>query len=77
MAVSLPERSETPTTLELTIPWARLKGENVDLSWHQMGTSKMPARPVIFGDPLPPQASADLDRVLDEYLDDLISRSGL
>ncbi|MBA2741943.1 MAG: hypothetical protein H0U46_08020 [Actinobacteria bacterium] len=76
-AVSLPDRVMSPSTLELTIPWARLKGENVDVSWHQLGTARMPARPIVFGDPLPAQAALDLDRVMDEYLDDLVARSGL
>jgi hypothetical protein len=76
-AASLPDRNATATTLELTIPWARLKGQQVDLSWHQLGTPRMPARPLIFGDPLPPAAAAGLDFILDEYLDDLIDRAGL
>jgi hypothetical protein len=78
MAVSLPEREATPTSLTLTIPWARIKGQNVDVAWHQEGnTQGMPARPIIFGDPLPPQAALDMDRVMDEYLDELIARAGL
>lgn len=77
-AASLPEREATPTALTLTIPWARLKGEDVELRWHQEGTTQgMPPRPLIFGDPLPPAAALDLDRAMDEYLDDLIARSGL
>lgn len=76
-AASLPDRVSTPTTLELTIPWARLKGQDVRLQWHQEGTPRMPARPLIFGDPLPPLARLDMDRVMDEYLNELISRSGL
>lgn len=76
-AASRPDREATPTMLVLTIPWARLKGEDVDLAWHQVGTEKMPARPLIFEDPLPAAAQLDLDRVMDEYLDDLIARSGL
>jgi hypothetical protein len=76
-AASRPDRLTSPTTLTLTIPWARMKGENVDLDWHQRGTDRMPARPLIFGDPLPPQARVELDIAMDEYLDDLIRRSGL
>jgi len=76
-AASRPERRATPTTLTLEIPWARLKGKDVDLSWHQLGTERMPPRPLIFGDPLPPIARLDLDRVMDEYLDELVARSGL
>ena len=76
-AASLPDRVANPQDLTLTIPWARLKGEQVDLSWHQLGTTRMPARPLIFGDPLPAAAALDLDRAMDEYLNDLIARSGL
>jgi hypothetical protein len=77
MAVSVPDREMTPTTLELTIPWARLKGEQVDVAWHQLGTQHMPPRPVIFGDPLPAQAALELTQAMDEYLDELIARAGL
>lgn len=77
-AASRPDREATPTSLTLTIPWARLKGEDVELRWHQEGTTQgMPPRPLIFGDPLPAAAALDLARTMDEYLDDLIRRSGL
>lgn len=77
-AASRPDRESTPTSLTLTIPWARLKGEDVELRWHQEGTTQgMPPRPLIFGDPLPELARLDLDRVMDEYLDEIIARSGL
>lgn len=77
-AASLPDRLATPTSLTLTIPWARLKGEPVELAWHQLGTTQgMPARPLLFGDPLPPAAAVGLSLAMDSYLDELIGRAGL
>lgn len=77
-AASSPERDVSPDSLTLTIPWAAVKGEPVELRWHQEGTTQgMPPRPLIFGDPLPPPAALEMDRIMDEYLDDLIARSGL
>lgn len=67
-AVSRPHRSQTPQSLTLTI-------DDKKLGYHQDGTTRMPARPVIFGDPLPPVAAMELERAADEYVTDLIRRA--
>jgi hypothetical protein len=68
MAASRPERTVTPRSLTLTI-------EDDKLSYHQTGTSRMPARPLVFGgETLPPVAAAELQLVADRYVRDLLSR---
>jgi hypothetical protein len=54
-AASAPRACVTPTSLTLTI-------DDPKLQYHQDGTDRMPARPLVFGDPLPPEARAELDR---------------
>lgn len=67
-AVSRPHRAQTPTSLTLTV-------DDEKLGHHQEGGGRLPARPVIFGDPLPPIAALELDRVAEEYVTDLIARA--
>lgn len=66
-AVSSPRRSQTPISLTLSV-------EDPTLGYHQEGKG-VPKRPVIFGEPLPPLAEIELDRVAEEYVTDLIARA--
>jgi hypothetical protein len=75
-AASFPIRHATPTSLTLEIDWARYKGEDVRLSWHQHGTERMPARPLLF-DFVPPEGKMELDEAADEYAEEMIRRAGL
>jgi hypothetical protein len=59
-AASSPRRFATPRTLTLTI-------EDPKIAWHQEGTTKMVARPVLFDD-LPPSAAAELQAVASSYV---------
>jgi hypothetical protein len=65
-AASRPSRSVTSRSLTLTIdsPYA---------GFHQEGTSKMPARPLIFED-LPGPAERDLEEAAEDYVQDLLRR---
>lgn len=67
-ATSRPHRAQTPQSLTLTI-------DDEKLGRHQEGKGRLPARPVVFGDPLPPVAALELDRVAEEYVTDLIRRA--
>lgn len=62
-----PTRSAGPLTLELTI-----KDEKI--AYHEEGTPRMPARPLLFGDPLPAAARADLDAAAEDFLSDFLRR---
>lgn len=66
-AASRPQRSQTPTSLTLTINDAKLQ-------FHQQGTPRMPARPLVFGGPLPPLADAEISLAADKYVRDLLNR---
>lgn len=66
-AASDPKRSVTPTTMTLTI-------EDPKLQYHETGTSNMPARPLLFGDPLPRAAVDDLDQAAESFIDDWLRR---
>jgi hypothetical protein len=66
-AASQPRRVATPTRLTLII-------DDPKAIRHQEGTDRMPARPIIFGDPLPPQARTDIDRAAGKYVRDLLGR---
>jgi hypothetical protein len=66
-AASNPRRSVTPTSLTLTI-------DDDKLEYHQDGTSRMPARPLVFGDPLPVGAREELQHVADDFITDLLRR---
>lgn len=67
-AVSRPHRAQTPISLTLSV-------EDPKLGYHQEGGGNLPKRPVIFGDPLPPVAALELDRVAEEYVTDLLARA--
>lgn len=66
-AASAPRRAQTATSLTLAI-------DDPKLPFHQEGTTKMPARPLIFGDPLPAAARAELDTIAHAYVTDLLKR---
>ena len=66
-AASNPIRRATPSSLTLTI-------DDPKLQHHETGTANMPARPLLFGDPLPIAASAMLDHAVESYVDDLVRR---
>jgi len=66
-AASNPSRAVTPTSLTLTI-------ESDVLPYHEEGTTNMPQRPLVFGDPLGAEAQAELDAVAESYVTDLLRR---
>ncbi len=68
-AASRPKRTATPRTLTLSI-------EDDKAGYHQEGTSRMPARPIIPAR-LPMSAQRDLDHAAEEYVSDLVRRLGL
>lgn len=72
---SLPQRDAGPTHLTLSIGWPKA-GENLDPDWHQSGTSKMVARPLL-AEHLPPEAQDDLERAATDYVTDNARRFGL
>lgn len=65
-AASRPSRTATPRSLTLTI-------SDPKLGFHQEGTSRMPARPLIF-DRLPVVAQLEVEQAATEYVDDLLRR---
>lgn len=66
-AASSPQRFVTPRTLTLVI-------NDEKLEHHQEGGPNLPARPLVFGSPLPFQAEAELDEAATEYVTDLLRR---
>lgn len=66
-AASRPTRAQTPTSLTLII-------EDDKLPYHQDGGGNLPRRPLVFGEPLPAQAQAELDAVAEHYVTDLLRR---
>lgn len=68
-AASMPQREATATSLTLRIV-------DPKAGWHQEGTSKMPARPIVPSS-LPITARIQLERAADDYVDDMIARLGL
>lgn len=65
-AASEPRREATPRTLTLWI-------DDPKVDYHQEGTERMPARPLI-PEPLPAAAVRDVDRAAEEYVSTLIRR---
>lgn len=66
-AASRPSRLATPHSLTLTI-------DDEKLEFHQDGTPRMPARPLVFGDPLPPAAALEVQAAADRYVGDFLRR---
>ena len=75
---SAPGRKATPTSLTLTIRWRKSKGRRraLDPRWHQLGTDRMPARPLL-SEVLPPDAQLELEQAADEYVTEMAQRVGL
>lgn len=71
-AASQPERFATPTSLTLAIDDSGPAHGNV-LQYHQEGDG-VPKRPLVFGDPLPVAAHAELNAAADRYVRDLFGR---
>lgn len=68
-AASRPARIATPSSLTLTI-------EDRTIGFHQEGTGKMPARPVIPAE-LPVSAEAQLEFAAESYIGEMARRFGL
>ncbi len=68
-AADSPERTVAPHTLTLTI-------DDPKLQYHQDGTDRMPARPLVFGDPIPAVAQVELEEAADRYVTEMWSRLG-
>lgn len=71
-----PTRIVTPSSLILTIEgWKDAKDRDLDPLWHQDGTARMPARPLL-ADPLPEQAQEDIAEAAELYVDEIAVRLG-
>lgn len=71
-AASRPTRFATPLSLTLVIDDSGEKHGPV-LQFHQEGDG-VPKRPLVFGDPLPIAAHAELELAADRYVRDLFAR---
>jgi len=81
-AATTPRRKVAPLSLELSIePYVHGPGRmnrkprTIFPTWFQEGTERMPARPLVFD--LPANLDAELDRVADEYVDEMLRVVGL
>lgn len=77
-AASRPKRIATPRSLTLLIDDSDeqhgISGSRGPiLQYHQEGRG-VPARPLVFGDPLPRAAEAELEQAADDYVRDLLRR---
>jgi hypothetical protein len=80
-AAARPIRTQSAKTLTLTIDDSDYghgpkKIKRSIVSFHQDGTARMPARPLVFGEPLPPQAEEELRVAAETYLTDFLRRLG-
>lgn len=66
-ATQNPRRDALPLSLTLTVT-------DEKIGYHQDGTDRMPARPVLFGDPLPPGAEEELRGVVEGYVDEIVAK---
>lgn len=79
-AATRTKRTALPRSLTLTIPddeWGHgpNKVKRPILQFHQEGTPKMPARPLVFsGSALPPGPAAELDDAAETYVRDILNR---
>jgi len=80
-AAARPIRTQSARTLTLTIDDSdyghgpkRIK--SAILAFHQEGAGHLPARPLVFGEPLPPQAEEELRIAAETYLTDFLRRLG-
>jgi hypothetical protein len=69
-AASSPRRTVGPLFLELEIVDPKVR-------FHQEGTSKMPARPLVPEGVLPAAQQAELDSAFEVYVDERLKASGL
>jgi hypothetical protein len=67
-AASSPTRLATATTLTLRI-------EDDKIEYHETGTTRMPARPLLF-DRLPMIAERELQGAAEQYVDEIVRRIG-
>ena len=80
-AAARPIRTQSPRTLTLTIDDSDYghgpkKVKRSIVAFHQEGTSRMVARPLVFGDPLMPAAEEELRLAAEAYLTDFLHRLG-
>jgi len=66
-AASSPRRETTPQTLTLTIA-------DPKAGYHQDGTGRMPARPLVFDISAPATVQSDIDKAAEDWLDDILRR---
>lgn len=76
-AATTPRREATPRTLLLTIDGYTHSetGREMDPSWFQEGTARMPARPLI-GEVLTPAMEGELNELAERYVGGLIDSLG-
>lgn len=75
-AALAPKRIATPKTLTLLVQEDGRHHEPV-IDYHQEGTPRMPARPLLFGDPMPSTPRIQLDTLAEEYAQELVVKLGL
>lgn len=78
---STPARRVTRTSLTLTIRWRKpaRRGRTrmrLDPRWHQLGTQRMPARPLL-SQLLPLEAQMELEQLGEQYVEEMAQRVGL
>ncbi len=72
-AASRVEQRRTPHSLTLSIDDGGANHPPV-LQYHQSGTDRMPARPLVFGDPLPATAQMELEEAAERYVREITAR---
>lgn len=78
-AALTPSRTQTPNSVTFTIDkWGAFAGNSaLDPGWHQDGTDRMPARPILFGgDDLPARVTMDIEAAAEHYVNDMVRRLG-
>ncbi len=80
-AAAHPSRVQSPRSMVLTIDDSDYghgpkKIKRAILGFHQDGTNRLPERPLVFGDPLPPAAREELQVAAETYLTDFLRRIG-
>jgi hypothetical protein len=78
-AASNPTVAAGPRSLTLTIDDSGeehgvLRTRGPVLQFHQEGAGRLPARPLVFGDPLPAVATTELEASADVFMRDLLGR---